>query len=146
MLAKSELLERVRATLTSLGYELVDLEFQRTSGLMRVFIDRVGGITVDDCAVVSNQLVRVLEVEAVSYQRLEVSSPGLDRRLNGVSDYVRFSGNECQVKLRSPLDRRRRWRGVLRGCDGGRLLLEVEGAMREIDLVEIDEVRLVPQI
>ena len=65
-------------TLRSLGYELVDLEMSR-SGLVRVFIDKPGGITVEDCAAVSNHLMRVFAVEGFDYERLEVSSPGLDR-------------------------------------------------------------------
>src|SRR5215467_9533724 len=79
-------------TIEGLGFELVDLDIPRRSGLMRVFIDRSGGVTVDDCVAVSNHLVRLFAVEGVDYGRLEVSSPGLDRRLRQPKDFRQFAG------------------------------------------------------
>ena len=87
----------LRATLEGLGYELVDFESSR-SGLLRVFIDSPRGVTVDDCAIVSNHLTKLFAVEGVDYERLEVSSPGLDRPLKRLEDFARFAGREATVR------------------------------------------------
>lgn len=86
-----------------LGFEVVDIERSPKGRLIRVFIDTDRGITVDDCATVSNQLTRVFEVENVDYDRLEVSSPGLDRPLKKAADFERFAGHEIQMRLRMPV-------------------------------------------
>src|SRR5690606_3878070 len=102
---KVRLLELIEKTVSGMGYELVDFE-QAGRGLLRVFIDNPMGdegepeaITVDDCERVSNQLTHVFAVENVDYARLEVSSPGLDRPLKKLADFVRFAGCEAVVKL-----------------------------------------------
>ena len=92
----------VETTLAGMGYELVDLEMSGR-GLMRVFMDKPDGISVEDCERVSNQLVRLFTVENVAYERLEVSSPGLDRALKKEADFVRFAGQKAQIKLRMPM-------------------------------------------
>ena len=94
-----ELAELLERTVPHLGYELVDWEMSPKGRLVRVFIDKPGGIDVEDCARVSNQLARVMEVENVDYDRLEVSSPGLDRPLKRARDFERFVGSEAQVQL-----------------------------------------------
>ena len=81
----------VETTLTGLGYELVDLEVSGR-GLMRVLMDKPGGIALEDCERVSHQLTRLFAVEGVNYERLEVSSPGLDRPLKKEADFARFRG------------------------------------------------------
>ena len=135
----------LRATLESLGYELVDLEASR-SGLLRIFIDSPRGITVDDCARVSNHLTRAFAVEGVDYERLEVSSPGLDRPLKRLEDFGRFAGREASVKLKLPRDGRRRFEGRLMGVEEGRVVLEIEGARQHIAYEDIDRARLVPDV
>ncbi len=135
----------MRATLEGLGYELVDLESSR-SGLLRVFIDTPRGITVDDCALVSNHLTRVFAAEGVEYERLEVSSPGLDRVLKRLEDYARFAGRDATVKLKLPRDGRRRFEGRLAGVDEGRVVLEIEGRRQHIAFEDIDRARLVPDV
>ncbi|HSQ72505.1 MAG TPA: ribosome maturation factor RimP [Rubrivivax sp.] len=114
--------EAVAATVTGLGYELVDIE-RVPSGTLRIFIDRVPGhtyaggpgefVTVDDCEPVTRQLQYALEVDAVSYTRLEVSSPGLDRPLRSEADFQRFAGQEISVTLKLPFQGRKVWKGVL---------------------------------
>jgi ribosome maturation factor RimP len=135
-------------TLAGLGYELVDVETAGGRGgvLLRVFIDRQGGITVDDCATVSNHLTRVLAVEGVDYGRLEVSSPGLDRPLKHPRDFRRFEGERAQVKMRVPIQGRRNFVGVLRGADEHEVRLEVDGALLTLELAQLDKARLVPNI
>lgn len=137
------LLER---SVTQLGYELVDLEVSNRGKLIRLFIDKPEGINIDDCVLVSNQLSNVLAVEHdIDYDRLEVSSPGLDRILKKEADFVRFAGQRAQVKLRVPLEGRKNFIGVLRGLEQGELKLEVDGAEQKIALSNIDKARLSPE-
>lgn len=102
----------VDETVTGMGYELVEVAFA-PRGLLRVFIDQPDGVRIEDCERVSRQLVHVLTVENVEYQRLEVSSPGLDRPLKRAADYERFLGQKVALKLRSPFEGRRNFTGVL---------------------------------
>jgi len=135
----------IRTSLDGLGYELVDLEASRT-GLLRIFIDTPRGITVDDCARVSNHLTRAFAVEGIDYERLEVSSPGLDRPLKRIEDFERFAGRDASVKLKLPRAGRRRFEGRLVGVEDGRIVLEVEGQRQQLGLDEIDRARLVPDV
>lgn len=136
----------LETTLSGLGYELVDMERTAQGRMMRVFIDKPGGINLDDCAVVSNHLSRVLTVENVSYERLEISSPGLDRPLKKEGDFVRFAGQKVRVKLRVPQDGQRNFVGVLSGAQAGKVEMDVEGKAVMFDLANLDKARLVPVI
>jgi len=144
--------ELLEMTLPPMGFELVDLEMSPRGRLVRVFIDKpaVGtegaGVSVEDCARVSNHLTHLFTVENVDYDRLEVSSPGLDRPLKKLPDYVRFAGEEAQVNLREPADGARRWKGTLRGVADGNVLLETATGTRTIPFDAIDRCRLVPKI
>ena len=120
----------VERTVVGMGYELVDAE-KGAGGLLRVYIDHGAdpsdatqpAITVDDCEKVTRQLQHVLEVEGCSYERLEVSSPGLDRPLRKAADYVRFAGEQVEITLKEPFKGRKKYRGELRSLEG-------EGAFR----------------
>lgn len=131
-------------TLAGLGYELVDLERSPKGALLRIFIDKPGGIMVEDCALVSNHLSRVFTVENVAYDRLEVSSPGLDRPLRKAEDFVRFSGQKAKLKLRVALEGQRNFVGVIRGCEAGKVGIEVDGRVLSVDLGNVDKARLMP--
>lgn len=133
----------VGTTLTGLGYELVDLEVSGR-GLMRVLMDKPAGITVEDCELVSNQLTRLFMVEGVNFERLEISSPGLDRPLKKDADFVRFAGQKAQIKLRMPLSGRKNFVGLLGAVENGVLQFDVEGKPVAIELSNIDKARLVP--
>jgi ribosome maturation factor RimP len=133
----------VETTVNGLGYELVDFE-RSGRGLLRVFIDKPEGITVDDCQTVSNQLTRLFLVENVDYERLEVSSPGMDRPLKKEADFVRFAGQKAQLKLRMPLAGRKNFVGVIGELSDGVLQLDVDGAQVAIELSNLDKARLVP--
>jgi ribosome maturation factor RimP len=152
--------QALERTVGAMGYELVDAE-RSAGGLLRVFIDRVTGrsyetgpgeaITVDDCELVTRQLLYALDVDGVDYARLEVSSPGLDRPLRKPADWQRFAGNEIDLTLRMPFQGRKRWRGQLQPRDAGwRLMLPPEGGRTDqaldFELNEVREARLVPQL
>lgn len=135
----------IEQTAEGLGYELVDFETSPRGRLMRIFIDSPSGITVDDCATVSNQLVRVFEVENVDYDRLEVSSPGLDRALKKPADFERFAGQDVQLRLAMPVANQRNFSGVLHGLKDGVVTLETEKGSMEIPFEDIEKARLVPR-
>ena len=130
---------------TGLGLELVDVEFSPRGRLLRVFIDIERGITVDDCATVSNQLQRVFEVENVDYDRLEVSSPGLDRPLKKLADFERFAGHEIQLRLALPLNNQRNYVGVLGGVREGAVVLATDKGEMLFPFDDVEKARLVPK-
>jgi len=146
----------IERTVTGLDYELVDVE-RSAAGLLRVTIDRIPGrsypagetdsVTVEDCERVTRQLQYVLEVEAVAYERLEVSSPGLDRPLKRPADYERFAGHEVNLTLKEAFKGRKNYRGLLLAAgQGWRLALSGDKAEQALDfqLDEVREARLVP--
>ncbi len=144
----------VERTVTGLGYDLVDTE-RTAGGLLRVYLDRVAGdpagefITVDDCEKVTRQLQHVLEVEGCAYERLEVSSPGLDRPLKRAADYARFAGAEVDLALKMPFKGRKKYRGVLEANGEGWRVVFIEGTTEQaldFALNEVREARLVPVI
>lgn len=143
MLDLHRLLEQ---TLTQIGYELVDLEISGRGKLIRLFIDKPGGINIDDCALVSEQVSNLLAVEHdVDYDRLEVSSPGLDRVLKKESDFVRFAGSKVQLKLRMPVEGRKNFTGVLRGIEQDMVQVETDAGVQGFALGNIDKARLSPE-
>ncbi len=135
----------IETTLVGMGYEMVALE-RIGRGLLRVYIDKPDGIMVEDCARVSNQLTRLFMVEDIDYSRLEVSSPGLDRPLVKEADFLRFSGEKAQIKLRMPLEGRKKFVGVLAGLESGAVLLDTESGRVTLAMNEIESARLVPNI
>ena len=134
-------------TLAGMGYELVDAQVSNRGRFLRIFIDKPGGITVDDCATVSRHLTHLLEVEGIDYDRLEVSSPGLDRPLRKPADFARFVGQKVDVRMRlADAGGRRRYVGVLKGIEGGTATVEVDGAPVALQLDGMDRARLVPDL
>ncbi|HEX6319929.1 MAG TPA: ribosome maturation factor RimP, partial [Burkholderiales bacterium] len=137
----------VEPAVTGMGYELVDVQASNGGRLVRLFIDKPGGVTLDDCAAISRHLTRVLAVEGIDYERLEVSSPGLDRPLRKERDFARFAGQKAEVRMRTPdATGRRRFVGVLRGADAGRVSLELEGQTVALALDDVDRARLIPEL
>jgi ribosome maturation factor RimP len=135
----------VEQVVTGLGFELVDFESTPKGRMLRVFIDHEDGISVDDCAAVSNQLTRVFEVENIDYDRLEVSSPGLDRPLKKAGDFERFAGSEVQLRLRMPVNNQRNYIGVLVGLVDGQVRIGTGKGELAFPLEEIEKARLVPR-
>jgi len=137
----------VEPAVSGLGYELVDVQASNGGRLVRLFIDKPGGINVDDCAAVSRHLTRVLAVEGIDYERLEVSSPGLDRPLRKGTDFARFAGQKAEVRMRTPDPTgRRKFVGVLRGASGNRVEMELDGQTVALDLADLDRAKLVPEL
>ena len=152
----------VEQTVTQLGYELVDLEVSNRGKLLRVFIDKLeptdikDGVNIDDCVLVSNQLGNVLTVDhEIEYDRLEISSAGMDRVLKKEKDFVRFIGERAQIKLcvgikdESPNATettlpRKTFLGVLKGVEAGNVLMEFEGIIYKLAMSNIDKARLSP--
>lgn len=134
-------------TLVGLGFELVDMQVSSRGRFLRIFMDKPGGITVDDCAAVSRHLSRVLEVEGIDYDRLEISSPGLDRPLRKPADFARFAGQRVDVRMRlADASGRRRYVGLLRGIEGTTATVDVDGAPVALQLDGMDRARLVPEL
>ncbi len=134
----------LETTLPGMGYEMVDLEIGNRGRMIRVFIDKPEGISIDDCTEVSNHLTRLFAVENVDYDRLEVSSPGMDRPLNGERDYVRFAGQRVRIKLRAPMEGRKIFSGVIGAVREGVVHLMMDGKPVEIRLGDVDKARLIP--
>jgi ribosome maturation factor RimP len=137
----------VEPAVTGMGYELVDVQASNGGRLVRLFIDKPGGVTLDDCAAISRHLTRVLAVEGIDYERLEVSSPGLDRPLRKERDFARFAGQKVEVRMRTPdATGRRKFVGVLRGADAGQVSLELEGQTVALALDDVDRAKLIPEL
>ena len=152
----------VDKTVTQLGYELVDLEMSNRGKLLRVFIDKLNpadikdSVNIDDCVLVSNQLGNVLTVEhEIEYDRLEISSAGMDRVLKKEKDFVRFTGKRAQIKLRvgikdegaSAVDTtlpRKTFLGILQGVEAGNVLMQCDNVMYQLAMTNIDKARLSP--
>jgi ribosome maturation factor RimP len=152
----------IETSVSQLGFELVDLEISNRGKLLRVFIDKQNpannkdSVNIDDCVLVSNQLGNLLAVENdIDYDRLEVSSAGIDRVLKKEADFVRFVGERATVKLRVAMELpqpggtdktvRKNFLGVIRGFSSGVLSLECEGQLYEIAFSNIDKARLNPE-
>jgi ribosome maturation factor RimP len=153
----ADLWQVVDCATQELGFELIDLE-RTPGGITRVYIDvrdEAGQgeprlVTIEDCELVSKQLVHLLPVEGFDFQRLEVSSPGMDRPLTKPEHYKRFAGSLVKLRLRMPLEGRKNFEGVLRVGTQGELSLEYEGKggetlQLEFQIGDIDKARLVPE-
>jgi ribosome maturation factor RimP len=147
---RETLLGLLESPIGALGYEVVELEFhpQGRGGLLRVFIDKDGGVTVDDCEIVSRQVSAVLDVEdpIPGAYTLEVSSPGLDRPLRKPADFARYVGQQARIDLSLPLEGRRRFAGTLKGCEADEVSIEVDGELHKLPLSGIAKARLVPDL
>ena len=134
-------------TLSGMSYELVDFEVVERSGLVRVLIDAEQGIGLEDCTIVSNHLSRLFEIEQFNYDRLEVSSPGLDRPLKKLEDFQRFVGEKITVQLRLAYEGQRKFRGTLVGVRQELVDVEIDdGRVITFELHEMKKANLIPAI
>lgn len=152
MATKREQLEELLGPVAeSLGCELWGVEYQThgRNALLRIFIDREDGVTVEDCEKVSRQASAVLDVEdpISGKYTLEVSSPGLDRPLYRPDQYKRFAGARIEVRLRMPLEGQRKWRGLLAGVEGDELVLRVDDENEYLLPIDsIERANVIPQL
>ena len=138
----------IEPAVNALGCELVGVEYVSGSALLRVYIDRPEGVTLDDCEAVSYQISGLLDVEdpIPGHYSLEVSSPGLDRLLFKAADFERFAGQQVRIRLGMPLDGRRKFKGVLHGLRGDDVVIEEDGRQFRLPLERIEHARLVPDV
>ncbi len=143
-----ELYDLLEPTIERLGYELADLEVRLggKGGLVRVTIDKPEGVDLNDCQAVSQAVSALLDVEDPVPDRydLEVTSPGLDRKLTKIEHFQRFEGETVKVKMRFPIAGRRRFRGTLLLSNDENIVVEVDGETHSLPLAKIDTARLVP--
>lgn len=143
-----ELRKLLEPTIERQGYELADLEasFRGKGGVLRIFIDHPDGISLDDCEKTSRAVSALLDVEEPlpGQYNLEVSSPGLDRKLTKIEHFQRFTGETLKVALRFPLEGRKRFRGTLVSVDDKNIVVEVDGESHSLPMATIDTARLVP--
>ena len=128
------------------GLELVHLEYQREAGgrILRLFIDRSGGVTLDDCVYISRQSSDLLDVylENIGPYRLEVSSPGPNRPLGKRLDFDRFKGSHVKIRTAQPVGGQKKFKGVLMGISEDLVKLSVDGKTAYIPYQEIITARL----
>ncbi|MDX1514291.1 MAG: ribosome maturation factor RimP [Gammaproteobacteria bacterium] len=138
----------LKPAVETLGYELVGLQYsrRRKRALLRAYIDKVGGVTLDDCERASHQISGVLDVEDPISEPfdLEVSSPGLDRPLFEPAHYERFAGHRVRIRLNVPIEGRRNFTGVLLGIRDGKIRLSDEGGERTVPFDAVGVARLIP--
>jgi ribosome maturation factor RimP len=142
-----ELRKLLDPVIERLGYEVSDLEARLggKDGIVRIFIDHPDGIGLEDCEKVSRAVSALLDVEAPlpGQYNLEVSSPGLDRKLTKVAHFQRFEGETVKVQMRFPILGRKRFRGTLVLSDDENIVVEVDGESHELPMATIDTARLV---
>ena len=144
-----EIQKLIVPSVEQLGYELTDMEVRLSGkgGLLRLTIDKPDGIDLDDCEKVSRAVSALLDVEdpVPGNYNLEVSSPGLDRKLTKVEHFQRFEGETLRVTMRFPIEGRRRFRGTLVSSDDENIVVEVDGESHSLPLAMLDTARLVPE-
>jgi ribosome maturation factor RimP len=136
--------------ITSMGYELVGVEFQTGGsggGLLRVYIDSEAGISAEDCQKVSYQVSGVLDVEdpIPGHYTLEISSPGLDRMLFRKQDFERFAGQLIKLRTAYPIEGQRKFKGRLLGLQGENVVFEQDDMEISLPFEQIEQARLVPE-
>jgi ribosome maturation factor RimP len=135
----------IEKLVTQLGYELVDFETVNGGQILRIYIDKGDLIDLEDCTKVSNHVNNVLSVETdYDYERLEVSSPGLDRVIKKLNDFDRFKGQKVKIKTRFAIENRKNFKGILSGTKSESIMIEVDNESFLIEFDNIDKARLDP--
>ena len=140
----------IEPAVKALGFELVGCELTQNQGsaLLRVFIDGPNGVNIDDCAEVSRQVSAILDVEdPISNQyTLEVSSPGMDRLLFKLEQYPQYANEVIELRLRSPFEGRRKFKGILKGIEGEDIVVQVDDHEYLLPHSAVDKARIEPRI
>lgn len=135
---------------TSEGMELVHLEYRREAGgrVLRLYIDKPGGVKLDDCVGISRELSDILDARADADEpyRLEVSSPGVERPLGKLEDFRRFSGRKAKIRTHTAIEGRKNFTGILKGIADQRVRMEIDGTIVSITHDNISRARLVADI
>ena len=143
---RERLIALIEPVLVRLGYELVELEYAagRSQAVVRIFIDKPAGITVEDCEQVSREVAALLDVDdpIPTAYTLEVSSPGFDRVLRTAAHFERFVGSRVFIELKAPRAGRRRYTGMLQAVSATGIEIEVDKQKVEIPFDEIGKARL----
>ena len=133
----------IEKNVSKLGYELVDFEVINRGELLRIFIDKPNSITIHDCVDVTNQLKHILTVEEdINFDRLEVSSPGINRVIKKLQDFERFKGEKVKIRTRSAIEERKNFTGTLQGIKKDLILIDFNNTLLEISLDNIEKARL----
>ena len=133
----------IEKNVSKMGYELVDFEIINKGELLRIFIDKPSSITIDDCVAVTNQLKHIFTVEEeIIFDRLEVSSPGINRVVKKLQDFERFKGEKVKIRTRSAIEERKNFTGTLQGIKKDLILIDFNNTLLEISLDNIEKARL----
>ena len=143
-------IELIEPGLLAKGIELVDVEFKKEgkNWVLRVFIDKEGGVTLEDCQKISRLTGDLIEVEEIiePAYTMEVSSPGLNRVLKKEKDFIRFSGKKISVQCHAPLNGRKKFNGILKDYKNQSIHLEVDGELQKIPINRVAKANLVIEI
>ncbi len=142
-----EVTQLIEPIIDEMGFELVDIKYLSEHGrlVLRIFLDKEGGISLDDCAKVSREIGELIDVKDIIDHAyvLEVSSPGINRSLRKEKDFMRAIGKKIRVKMAVPVERRKNFTGYLRRVKGGALYLEVEKDLVSLHLSDVAKANLV---
>lgn len=146
-LVTKQVSDLVEPILDELGFELIDVEYLTDRGrwVLRLYIDREGGVTIDDCAKVSNELGDLIDIKNIIEHEyfLEVSSPGLNRPLKKEADFIRVIGKKVKVRTKTPLNGQRNFMGVLKDFKERELHIQSEGQLITVAWSDIEKANLV---
>jgi len=142
-----QITDLIESILLELGFELVDVDYLSEHGkwVLRIYIDKAGGVTIDDCARISWELGDLIDIKDIVRHKyvLEVSSPGLNRPLKKEADFARVIGKKVKVKMRMPVNGRRNFSGYLKDVRDHIIYIEDEGGLIALSWPEIDKANLV---
>jgi len=149
MSKQANLHKLIEPIVTSMGYELVGVEYlsQGRHSILRIYIDKTGGVNVDDCSSVSGQVSAMLDVEDPIHGEysLEISSPGLDRPLFTLAHFEQFSGQKCQVRMKIPIEGQRKFTGTIKSISDDKVELEFDEKSVFLPIDMVDKANLVPE-
>ncbi|RLB13143.1 MAG: ribosome maturation factor RimP [Deltaproteobacteria bacterium] len=144
---EEDVIRLIEPVVEDLGLELVDVEYvtERGRWILRIYIDKTGGVTVDDCALVSNEIGDLIDVKDIiaGHYVLEVSSPGLNRPLRKEKDFIWATGKRIKVRTKMPVEGRRNFTGLLRSCQKGVIRLDLDSGEVELPLGDLEKANLV---
>jgi ribosome maturation factor RimP len=142
-----QITDLIEPILDELGFELVDVDYLSEHGrwVLRIYIDKVGGVSIDDCARISGELGDLIDIKEIVRHEyvMEVSSPGLNRPLKKEADFIRVIGKKIKVKMTEPVNGRRNFAGYLKDVRDHILYIEDEGGLITLSWPEIDKANLV---